>query len=159
MSPKPSLSTCWLTENGPRELELLFRAIVYHPSSPVLIADNEGNYQEASVGAGKLLGVPREKVIGSKIDDFVPPSLKPNVSQLWQAFLKQGDQKGVLPLLAPDGTVHEVEFIAKDNVLPSRHVVVLHDKTQHRRLLHRISDRHKFPRLIVRGNVEVHIDG
>src|ERR1017187_2007912 len=26
----------WLVENGPRELELLFRAIVYHPSVPIL---------------------------------------------------------------------------------------------------------------------------
>jgi len=28
----------WLAENGPRELELLFRAIVFHPSTPVLPA-------------------------------------------------------------------------------------------------------------------------
>lgn len=133
MSPAPSTSTGsrWLVEHGPRELELLFRAIVYHPSAPVLIADNDGNYQEASVGAGKLLGVPREKIIGRKIDDFAPANLKPQVSQLWQAFLKQGEQKGVLPLLAPDGTLREVDFVAKDNVLPLRHVLVLHDKTEH----------------------------
>ncbi len=29
----------WLAENGPKELELLFRAIVFHPSAPILIAD------------------------------------------------------------------------------------------------------------------------
>jgi hypothetical protein len=29
----------WLLDHGPRELELLFRAIVFHPSAPILIAD------------------------------------------------------------------------------------------------------------------------
>ena len=51
-----SPATRWLVENGPRELELLFRAIVYHPSAPILIADNDRNYRDASAGAGKLLG-------------------------------------------------------------------------------------------------------
>ena len=43
--------TLWLTENGPRELEQLFRAVVFNPSSPILVADNDGQYREASVGA------------------------------------------------------------------------------------------------------------
>src|ERR1039458_3329836 len=30
----------WLVENGPKELELLFRAIIYPPSAPILITDN-----------------------------------------------------------------------------------------------------------------------
>ena len=34
-------TACWLTENGPKELEGLFRAIVYHPAAPILIADND----------------------------------------------------------------------------------------------------------------------
>ena len=46
----------WLTENGPRELELLFRAIVYHPSNPIFITDDEGNSRDASIGVGDGLG-------------------------------------------------------------------------------------------------------
>jgi len=119
----------WLVENGPRELELLFRAIVYHPSAPLLIADDDGNSREASAGASKLLGLPREKIIGRQIDDFAPPSFKPQVSQLWRAFLEHGEQEGTLQLVGPDGTPREVEFTAKGNVLPVRHAVVLRDKT------------------------------
>jgi formate hydrogenlyase transcriptional activator len=119
----------WLAEHGPKELELLFRAIVYHPSAPILIADNDGNYRDASVGAGKLLGLPREKIIGRQIDDFAPPSFKPQVSQLWRAFLEHGEQQGTLRLVGPDGTPLEVEYVAKGNVLPVRHVLALRDKT------------------------------
>jgi formate hydrogenlyase transcriptional activator len=119
----------WLLENGPRELESLFRAIVYHPSVPILIADNERNYRDASAGAGKLLGFPRDKIIGQKMDDFADPNFKPHISELWRDFLGQGEQEGTLRLVGPDGTLWDVEYTAKGNVLPVRHLLVLRDKT------------------------------
>jgi hypothetical protein len=54
----------WLAENGPKELDRLFRAIVFQPSTPILLADNDRHNVEASIGASKLLGLPREKIIG-----------------------------------------------------------------------------------------------
>ena len=65
-----SPATGWLAGNGPRELELLFRAIIYRPSAPLLLTDNNRHYLEASIGASKLLGLPREKIIGRSLDDF-----------------------------------------------------------------------------------------
>jgi formate hydrogenlyase transcriptional activator len=124
----PSQAASWLVQNGPKELELLFRAIVYHPSAPILITDDDGNSKEASAGAAKLLGLPREQIIGRSIDDFAVPGCKPEVSQLWRAFLEQGEQEGVLQLVGSDGMQREVEFTAKGNVLPVRHALVLRDK-------------------------------
>jgi formate hydrogenlyase transcriptional activator len=119
----------WLVENGPRELELLFRAIVYYPAAPILIADNDRKYRDASSGAGKLLGLSREKIIGRKMDDFAEPSFKPRISQLWRAFLEVGQQDGTLRLVGPDGSPREVDYTVKENVLPVRHLLVLRDKT------------------------------
>jgi formate hydrogenlyase transcriptional activator len=124
-----SQASRWLAENGPKELELLFRAIVYHPSASILIADDDGNSREASAGAAKLLGLPREQIIGRRLDDFAPAGSKPEVSQIWQAFLQQGEHEGTLQLVGPDGAHREVEYTAKGNVLPVRHAVVLRDKT------------------------------
>ncbi|MGA3074792.1 MAG: sigma 54-interacting transcriptional regulator [Bryobacteraceae bacterium] len=118
----------WLVENGPRELEILFRAILYHPSTPILITDDHGNSREASAGVSKLLGLPREKIIGRPVDDFVPPSFKPEISQLWKALQEQGEQEGTLRLLGPDRSPLDVEYTAKGNVLPVRHILVLRDK-------------------------------
>jgi len=123
--------TIWLIENGPKALESLFRAIVYHPSVPILIADNDRNYRDASAGAGKLLGLSREKIIGRKVDDFVEPSFKPQISELWRAFLEQGEQDGTLRLVGADGHPREVDYTVKENVLPVRHLLVLRDKTKH----------------------------
>ncbi|HYM09558.1 MAG TPA: sigma 54-interacting transcriptional regulator [Bryobacterales bacterium] len=123
-------SAGWLVRNGPRELELLLRAILRYPSEPILIADDDRHYLDASFGAGKLLGLSRDKIIGRRIDDFVEPSFRPRIEQLWQAFLEQGEQEGTCPLVGPDGSVREVGYTAKGNVLPVRHLLVLHDKTK-----------------------------
>jgi PAS domain S-box-containing protein len=128
MASQPQVAN-WLADNGPKELELLFRAIVFHPSTPILLADDERRYRDASVGASKLLGLPREKIIGRSLDDFAAPDVKPEISERWRAFLENGEQEGTLRLVGPDGGPREVEYIAKGNVLPVRHLLVLHDKT------------------------------
>lgn len=129
MSPPASVpQSRWLIENGPKELELLFRAIVFHPSTPILLADNQRQSVEASVGASRLLGIPREKIIGRTLEDFVNPTLKPTISETWRAFLEDGQQEGTLQLMAPDGTPREVEYSAKGELLPERHLLVLRDK-------------------------------
>jgi PAS domain S-box-containing protein len=121
-------TAAWLLENGPRELEQLFRAIVYHPAVPILITDNDRNYLDASTGAGKLLGLSRDKIIGRRMDDFADPSFKPQISELWNSFLGQGEQDGTLQLTGPDGALWDVEYTARGNVLPVRHLLVMRDK-------------------------------
>src|SRR5579871_3822876 len=122
--------TAWLKEHGPKALEQLFRTIVFHPAAPILIADNDRYYREASVGAGKLLGLPREKIIGRSLDDFAAPAIKPVIPERWQMLLKEGEQTGTLQLLDADGAPREVEYTAKTNVLPVRHLLVLRDRTK-----------------------------
>lgn len=128
MASQPGASS-WLVEKGPKELELLFRAVVFHPSTPILLADDDRHYQEASVGASKLLGIPRERIIGRSLDDFVDPGSKPVISQRWRTFLAEGQQQGTLQLVGPDGSPRHIEYVAKGNVLPVRHLLVLRDKT------------------------------
>ena len=119
----------WLLEHGPGELELLLRAIVYHPSAPILITDDDGNSKDASVGVAKLLGLPRQKIIGRSVDDFAQPGFKPQISQLWKALQEHGQHEGTLQLVGPNESRWTVEYTAKGNVLPVRHVLVLRDQS------------------------------
>jgi formate hydrogenlyase transcriptional activator len=104
----------WLADNGPKELESLLQPIVFQPSTPILIADNDRNC-EASVGASALFGVPRGEIIGRSLDDFAAASSKPVIAQLWQAFLDRGEQQGALSVLNPAMGLREVDYIAKGN--------------------------------------------
>jgi formate hydrogenlyase transcriptional activator len=130
MSSTASLpqSARWLAENGPKELERLFRAIVFHPYAPILLADDDGRYREATSGATKLLGRNREEILGRKLVDFAEPSVKPLISDRWRTFLEEGAQDGTVQLVGPDGAPQEVEYSAKRNVLPVRHLMVLRPK-------------------------------
>src|SRR5580658_7420622 len=119
----------WLLSHGLQQLELLFRAIVYQPAEPILIADNDRNYRDASCGAARLFGLPRSRIIGRRIDDFAEPNFRPHIEQLWHAFLQRGEQHGTFRLVGADGSLREVEYTAKGNVLPVRHVLALHDKS------------------------------
>ena len=84
-----------------------------------------------SIKRRPLLGLPREKIIGCQIDDFAEPGFKPEVPELWQSFLERGEHSGTLRLMSPDGNPRDVEYVAKGNVLPVRHRLVLRDKTAH----------------------------
>ena len=106
----------------------MFQAIVFHPSAPILVADDDRKYQDASVGAATFLGIPRGKIVGRRLDDFVVPAVDSALSGRWQEFLKAGQQTGTLQLLGPDGTPREIEYKAKSNVLPVRHLLILRDR-------------------------------
>ncbi len=60
MASQP-LATGWLVENGPRELELLFRAIVFHPAVPILLADDDRHNCEGQRGSQQAPGAPAGK--------------------------------------------------------------------------------------------------
>ena len=119
----------WLAEHGPVELERLFRAIVFHPSTPLLLTDSERRSQEASTGASRLLGLPREKIVGRPLEDFAAPDSDPVISERWSSFLKEGEQDGTLALVGTGGTPLEVEYSAKGSVLPARHLLALREKS------------------------------
>jgi formate hydrogenlyase transcriptional activator len=119
----------WLVENGPRELELLLRAVLYHSSQAILIADNDRRCVDASFGASKLLRLSRDQIIERTMDELVAPGFRPRMAGLWQAFLEKGEQAGTLPLLLADGSSPEVGYVARGSVLPERHLFVVHQGT------------------------------
>ncbi|MFN0100790.1 MAG: sigma 54-interacting transcriptional regulator [Bryobacteraceae bacterium] len=122
-------TTSWLAANGVKALEALIRAIIFHPSAPILIVDDDNHCQDASMGASKLLGLPRGRIIGASLYEFLLPGKETVISEHWRAFLEKGEQEGNLPLMGPDGNPREVEYTAKANVLPARHLLVLRDNT------------------------------
>jgi PAS domain S-box-containing protein len=122
----------WLVESGPKELELLLRAVLYQSSEPILITDNDRHCLDASVGAGKLLRSSRDQILTRRIDDFVAPSFRPRMEQLWRAFLENGEQDGKLPLAVSRGAEREVGYVASGSILPVRHLFVLHDSAKHK---------------------------
>ena len=117
----------WLAENGAAALESLLRTIVFQPSVPLLVTNDERLSLDASVGAAKLLGLPRERIIGRRLDDFAESDFRAAIAEDWDAFLQKREHTGRFRLRSADGTMVEVEYTAKADVLPARHLLLMHD--------------------------------
>ena len=124
------LSAGWLLKTGLKELELLFGSIVYYPSASILLTGNDRNCVDASSGACKLLGLSRDKIIGRRLDDFTEPDFGSEMDTRWRDFLRRGEQEGTFRLAAANGRPRDVEYTAKGNVLPERHLLLLRAKTK-----------------------------
>jgi formate hydrogenlyase transcriptional activator len=64
----------WLVEEGLRDLEQLFRAVLSHQSEPILLVDDDRRCLYASSGASKLFGLSMGQMIGHRIEDLVEPN-------------------------------------------------------------------------------------
>jgi PAS domain S-box-containing protein len=100
----------------------------------VLIANDRGAYVDANSAACKLLGISYDEVIGRTVDDFVEQTSKSDSWRTWDQFLSEGTMRGVFRLQRPDGDIVDVDLSATANFLPGRHLSVLRDITERRKL-------------------------
>ncbi|HEY9607590.1 MAG TPA: PAS domain S-box protein, partial [Allocoleopsis sp.] len=119
-----------------------FQAIFNDALDAILIADDAGNYIDANPAACKLLGLPRDELLGCNISHFAEPGL--DFAEAWRGFLAQGRITGEFRLLRPDGTVRETEFAATANILPHRHLSVLRDVTQRKQAEAALAEKQQF---------------
>ena len=92
---------------------------------PMVIADDERRYTAANAAACLLLRLPEPEVLKLNIDDLTPPENRAQVAPLWEAFIREGTQRGTFELLMPDGPRLEIEYSATANVQPGRHLSIL----------------------------------
>jgi formate hydrogenlyase transcriptional activator len=119
----------WLLDVGLKQLELLFRAIVYQLAEPISSRTMTALFGTSVAVRAGCSGFQRNKIIGRRLDDFAEPGFRPQIEHLWRTFLQRGEQRGTFRLLGSDGGVREVEYTAKGNALPERHVLALRDKS------------------------------
>ncbi|BAZ24021.1 sensory box histidine kinase [Kalymmatonema gypsitolerans NIES-4073] len=114
--------------SGEYELQALFDEAL----DAILIADDAGFYVDANPAACEVLGLSREEILTKSVGDFLEPGV--DFSQGWQQFLEQGRVRGESRVLRPDGTVRETENTAVANFVPHRHLSILRDITERKRI-------------------------
>ena len=112
-----------------RESERKFRAVFDSTLDAILIADDDGYYVDANPAACALLGLPKEQILGSHLFMFTEKEQVQNTQNLWQQFLAQDQMRGEFRLHLSDGTTRDIEYSAKANILPGRHLSVFRDVT------------------------------
>ncbi|HKP11672.1 MAG TPA: PAS domain-containing sensor histidine kinase [Blastocatellia bacterium] len=119
----------------------LFRAAFDSALDAMLIADDEGNYVDANPAACALFGVTRDKLLSSNLSHFVEPDREAEMLQAWHAFIEAGEQKGLFRILRPDGELLDLEYNARANILPGRHLSILRNVTDRQRTAVALSEQ------------------
>jgi len=107
-----------------------FQSVFENALDAILILDDQGICREANPSAARLFGARREELLGQAIERFYkrPGDFRSS----WADFLARKHQQGDAELLREDQSASFVEFTAKADYLPGRHVMILRDTTQRR---------------------------
>jgi PAS domain S-box-containing protein len=100
----------------------LFHAVFERAADATLLTDDRRRYLAGNSAARRFLGVSRQTLLASRIDDFTPPSERDELDKMWEAFLSRGSMEGVFRILLPNGLQRAVLFQATANVTPARHL-------------------------------------
>ena len=113
--------------------EQLFRAVFDNALDAMLIADDNGDYVDANPAACALFGISRAELLSSNLSRFIEPGRAAEVAHAWRAFLAAGEQKGLIRIRRADGETRDLEYNARANILPGRHLSILRDVTERQR--------------------------
>ncbi len=111
-----------------REFQSLFAAAL----DAVVVIDDARVVIEANPAACRLLALPLEALVGRRFDGFLMDAV--DLETAWTAFLTERTHAGELHLVRDDATVLDVEYSAAADVVAGRHLAILRDVTERKRI-------------------------
>lgn len=93
---------------------------------PMLVANDQRQYVDVNQAACLLLRLSRDDVLRLSVDDLTPAGLGDATAALWEAFIRDRTQTGTVELRMPDGARFRVDYSAKADVEPGRHLSLLY---------------------------------
>jgi PAS domain-containing protein len=95
----------------------------------ILVADDDRCFVDVNEAAADILGLPRNLIIGRRIDDFFSEALGEPIPAAWKLFVSEGMQCGICELKAPRWP-RRFEYRAKANFAAGLHLSVLREQTE-----------------------------
>ena len=114
------------------ESQRLFRAMFESALESTVITDDDGCFVDANEAACELFGRTREQLLGLRVGDVSPTPT--DAAAIWESLLERGEASGSYVIARPGGELRDIDFAAKANVVPGRHLCVARDVTERKRL-------------------------
>ena len=122
---------------GTRKLQAIFEATM----EGMLILNDEMRYIEANPAACKTLGRTREEIIGKEIGSFSEDAR--GTKERLKRVLEQGPDTGTGEFRLSDGSTLDLEYMAKKDILPGVHLLVMKDVSHRKRLEQQLQQSQK----------------
>jgi PAS domain S-box-containing protein len=117
---------------SPSNQDNLFHEVFNGIPYGILILDRNKRCSSANTAAARLLGISRQKLIGSKITELLKPKHGSTRAPLWNVILRSPAKEFDFQYERGDRSL-EIGVKAKANFHPGSHLVVLHDITVRKR--------------------------
>lgn len=91
----------------------------------MLVADDDRRCLAGNRAIRELLDVSLEELTSLRVDDLTPKDLRARLERRWRDFLDAGHQGGTFEFETPRGRRVAVQFAARANYAPGRHVSIL----------------------------------
>jgi PAS domain S-box-containing protein len=115
-----------------KESEARHRALFETTLDGIMIVDENGRYLDVNESLCRILKTPREKLIGSHFSEYMVAERLDEAKTAFAELQAKGIYKGDFPMRAADGSVVELEWSSRANILPGLHVCVARDVTERR---------------------------
>jgi len=130
-----------MAEDQLRRSEARFRAIYNQAQSGMALINAHGRFADVNPALARMLGRPREALIGMSISELAPAS--------WSAFVREKTEgladaaaswQGEFPLTRPDGTLLFLEWSLSAHVEPGVRIGIALDASERMQLAQRRQD-------------------
>jgi len=102
----------------------MLRALFDTAQDGILIVDSTGRYVEVNESLCRILKAPRERLIGSYFEEFMPRELRGAAAGAFSSLQASGSFSGEFPMLAADGSIVELDWRSRANFVPGLHLCV-----------------------------------
>jgi PAS domain S-box-containing protein len=114
------------------ERERRFRAAFSLALDAMLIIGDDRCWLQGNRAAAELLGIEQDHIPGRGLDQFSADDTG-FPDEVWKRFLAEGEMKGEVDIVRPNGEIRHVEYSSRANFMPGRHLSILRDVTDRKR--------------------------
>lgn len=105
----------------------------------ILIVDDNQQYVDVNSAACELLGYTKEELLTKKIGDVVATDTEVK-DQLWNEMIENQNSANSIYLKRRDGTILLTEYTATANIQPGRHMSIIRDVTERKRVENKLRE-------------------
>ncbi|MBK7763941.1 MAG: response regulator [Bacteroidetes bacterium] len=124
-------------ENPLNESEERFKLIFEKSITPIMVADDKGNYLEANKAAAEIFEYSVDELLCMNVADLITIST-PNAASLFEDYIIKGEETGEFGFVSKNGTAKIVKYKAV-RIKPDFNVSIMMDMTEQKNIFEELT--------------------